>query len=162
MKTYKKLHESQEVANIHIAKIKERGGHVKQSVQNDKILLNYSFLDEIISKYNLTYIKKTSDKGKIFYDVNFNEGRIGMVEFHKVANNYMEIDRIYLDKNQQKQGFGQKIIFDILKHTNSNGFILYPLEASVWIKLGLTFIKDKYPYMTISKKDFISKNSSKL
>jgi hypothetical protein len=46
MKTYKKLHESKEVANIHIAKIKERGGNVKQSVQNGKILLEYSFSDE--------------------------------------------------------------------------------------------------------------------
>jgi len=43
MKTYKKLHESKEVANNHIAKIKERGGNVKQSVQNGKILLEYSF-----------------------------------------------------------------------------------------------------------------------
>lgn len=46
MKTYKKLHESKEVANIHIAKIKERGGEVKQSVQNGKILLEYSFACE--------------------------------------------------------------------------------------------------------------------
>jgi hypothetical protein len=46
MKTYKKLHESKKVANIHIAKIKERGGNVKQSVQNGKILLEYSFPDE--------------------------------------------------------------------------------------------------------------------
>jgi len=43
MKTYKKLHESKEVAIKHIAKIKERGGNVKQSVQNGKILLEYSF-----------------------------------------------------------------------------------------------------------------------
>ena len=162
MKTYKKLHESKEVANIHIAKIKERGGNVKQSIKEGKILLEYSFADEIMSKYNLSYIKKISDKAKIFYDVNFNGARIGMVEFHKVADNYIEIDRIYLDKNQQKQGFGQKIIFDVLKHTNSDGFILYPLEQSVWVKMGLSFIKDKYPYMTISKKEFINKNSSKL
>ena len=40
MKTYKKLHESKEVANIHI---KAKGGEVKQSVQNGKILLEYSF-----------------------------------------------------------------------------------------------------------------------
>lgn len=46
MKTYKKLHESKEVANFHIAKIKERGGNVKQSVQNGKILLEYSFANE--------------------------------------------------------------------------------------------------------------------
>jgi hypothetical protein len=43
MKTYKKLHESKEVANTHISKIKERGGVVKQSIQDDKILLEYSF-----------------------------------------------------------------------------------------------------------------------
>jgi hypothetical protein len=54
MKIYKKLHESKEVANIHIAKIKERGGNVKQFVQNGKILLEYSFLNnnEIILKNN--------------------------------------------------------------------------------------------------------------
>lgn len=45
MKTYKKLHESKEVANIHIAKIKERGGNVKQSIKDGKILLEYSFSD---------------------------------------------------------------------------------------------------------------------
>ena len=39
MKTYKKLHESKEVANIHIAKIIKRGGKVKQSIKEGKILL---------------------------------------------------------------------------------------------------------------------------
>ena len=62
MKTYKKLHESKEVANIHIAKIKERGGNVKQSVQNGKILLEYSFPDAkeniIIDNKNELTIKK--------------------------------------------------------------------------------------------------------
>lgn len=43
MKTYKKLHESKEVASIHIAKIKERGGNVNQSIKDGKILLEYSF-----------------------------------------------------------------------------------------------------------------------
>jgi hypothetical protein len=54
MKTYKKLHESKEVANMHIAKIKERGGNTKQSVQNGKILLEYWFnnSDEIIIRNN--------------------------------------------------------------------------------------------------------------
>lgn len=54
MKTYKKLHESKEVANNHIAKIKERGGNVKQSVQNGNILLEYSFnnSNEIIIRNN--------------------------------------------------------------------------------------------------------------
>ena len=48
MKTYKKLHESKEVANIHIAKIKERGGNVKQSIKEGKILLEYSFPNKFI------------------------------------------------------------------------------------------------------------------
>ena len=159
---YKKLHESEEAANSHIAKIKKRGGSVIQYVKNGKILLEYSFTDKIKSKYNLTYTENLSDKGKTFYDVSFNGDRIGMVEFHKEKNNYVEIDRIYLEKNKQKQGFGQKIIFDVLKHTNSDGFILYPLDQIPWVKMGLTFIKGEYPYMTISKEDFISKNSSKL
>jgi hypothetical protein len=48
MKTYRKLHESKEVANIHIAKIKSKGGEVKQSIKEGKILLQYSFPDEDI------------------------------------------------------------------------------------------------------------------
>jgi len=43
MKTYRKLHENKEVANNHITKIKERGGEVKQSNQNGKIMVEYSF-----------------------------------------------------------------------------------------------------------------------
>ena len=69
MKTYKKIHESKEIANIHIAKIKERGGKVKQSIKEGKILLEYSFPN------NKTFIGyrnvKSSDKGKYgtFYNV---------------------------------------------------------------------------------------------
>jgi hypothetical protein len=48
MKKYRKLHESKEVANIHIVKIKANGGEVKQSVQSGKILLEYSFASEDI------------------------------------------------------------------------------------------------------------------
>ncbi len=50
MKTYKKFHESKELANIHIAIIKARGGEVKQSIQDGKILLEYSFPSEDIVK----------------------------------------------------------------------------------------------------------------
>lgn len=45
MKTYKKLHESEEVATKHIAIIKKRGGNVKQSIKEGKILLEYSFIN---------------------------------------------------------------------------------------------------------------------
>lgn len=70
MKTYKKLHESKDVANIHIAKIKERGGNVKQSVQNGKILLEYSFKNE----YNYieeTYSNLIEEKGVIATKTDF-------------------------------------------------------------------------------------------
>ena len=50
IKMYKKLHESKEAANSHIAKIKARDGEVKQSVQNGKILLEYYFPDKNIIK----------------------------------------------------------------------------------------------------------------
>jgi len=46
MKIYKKLHDSKEVANIHIEKIKKSGGKVKQSMENGKILLEYYFEDD--------------------------------------------------------------------------------------------------------------------
>ena len=43
MKYYERLHESQEIANQHIAKIKARGGDVKQIKKGEKILLEYTF-----------------------------------------------------------------------------------------------------------------------
>lgn len=69
MKKYKKLHESKEVANIHIAKIKERGGEVKQSVQNGKILLEYSFKNKIETfEKELTPLLKIASKYKSVVD----------------------------------------------------------------------------------------------
>jgi hypothetical protein len=69
MKIYKKLHESKEVANIHIAIIKELGGNIKQSVKNGKILLEYNFPNTktFIGYRNI----KSKDKGKYgtFYNV---------------------------------------------------------------------------------------------
>ena len=65
MKTYKKIHESKEVANKHIAKIKERGGNVKQSVQNGKILLEYSFADENVKNGITPKLRVAKEFGKI-------------------------------------------------------------------------------------------------
>lgn len=74
MKTYKRLHESKEVANIHIAKIKEREGNVKQSIWNGKILLEYSFPnknknllieDMLRDKETLEIMKGLGDKNDI-------------------------------------------------------------------------------------------------
>jgi hypothetical protein len=62
IKMYKKLHESKEAANSHIAKIKARNGEVTQSVQNGKILLEYSFPDE----FNVN--KLIGKKVKVFYE----------------------------------------------------------------------------------------------
>jgi len=73
LKTYKKLHESKEVANIHIAKIKERGGNVKQSIKEGKILLEYSFdsnTDEEIQTYiDIISINPDSEQYKKYKDV---------------------------------------------------------------------------------------------
>lgn len=114
--------------------------------------------NNIRSKYGFDYMKNVSEKGNIYYNIGYNGNKIGLIEFHKIDNNYIEIDRIYLDKNQQKQGLGPKIIYDILTYTKSDGFILYPLESSIWIKMGLGFIDGRYPYMNISKKEFINTN----
>ncbi len=51
-KTFKKIHESKEVANKHILKIKKRGGSVKKTVKNGKIILEYSFNEK---KENIWY-----------------------------------------------------------------------------------------------------------
>jgi len=122
-----------------------------------------NFLNENIkSKFDLIYSEKTSKKNNIYYDV-LNKGeKIGIVEFHSIPNNYIEIDRIYLEKNQQKKGFGQKILYDILEYTKSDGLNLYPLDSTPWLKMGMVIIEDKYPELTITKKEFINKNKYKL
>lgn len=82
MKTYKKIHESEDAAKNHIAKIKIRGGKVKQSVQNGKILLEYSFASEEVKDikdmiqlyddnynvYRRRYLQTESDEDK--YEMN--------------------------------------------------------------------------------------------
>ena len=52
MKTYRKLHESKEVANIHIAKLEKSGANVRKTYYNDgKTLLQYAFFDdELVGK----------------------------------------------------------------------------------------------------------------
>ena len=52
MKTYKKLHESKDVANIHIAKLEKSGANVRKTYYNDgKTLLQYAFFDdELVGK----------------------------------------------------------------------------------------------------------------
>ncbi len=83
MKTYKKIHESKEVANIHIAKIKANGGEVKQSIQNGKILLEYSFESE--------YVKNNNSFPTINQLVKINDVDYEMMSFFSRTNKKLEI-----------------------------------------------------------------------
>jgi GNAT superfamily N-acetyltransferase len=164
IKKYKITHNSLAAANKHIDKIKARGGHVKKTLEGNNIILEYYFLEKSIikSKFDLEYIKDTSLKGYQLFNVNHKNNFIGIIEFHKIKNQYIEIDRIYLEKKYQKKGYGQKIIYDILNFTKSKGFRLYPLDQTPWLKMGLTFVNGEYPYMGIRKVDFIKHNKQKI
>ncbi|NLF43263.1 MAG: hypothetical protein GX587_11255 [Bacteroidales bacterium] len=74
MKTYKIVHESKGVANKHIAKIKERGGNVKQSIKEGKILLEYSFddnkIEDLIEATKIYINKKGYPLSHIYQDKN--------------------------------------------------------------------------------------------
>jgi len=52
-KIYKKTHESEKVANKHILKIKKRGGTVKKTEKNGKIILEYSFDNSTLNGINM-------------------------------------------------------------------------------------------------------------
>ena len=105
MKTYKKLHESKEVANIHIAKIKSKGGEVKQSVQNGKILLKYSFANEEVD-----FKSKLLNDIQNFVKENDYEKTITSCD---LAKGYCDTisDRLY--KYLIKKGYDDKIIMPI-------------------------------------------------
>ena len=115
--------------------------------------------DSINSVYGFTYIESGDGKGDFYKVYNFSTDYLGMVEYSRVENNYIEIDRMYLQKEWQKQGVAQKIIWDILNHENADGFMLYPLDMIPWIKMGMVF-QGKYLY--ISKQKFQKTNSRKL
>jgi GNAT superfamily N-acetyltransferase len=130
--------------------------------ENDKDSLSKGSSDGLSSRYGFDYKKRFSQKGNPFYEAYIDGDRVGMVEFHKIPNNYVEIDRIYLSKEWQKRGIGPKIISDVLENADADGFELYPLDFSVWLKMGVGFIEDRYPEMVISKRDFMEKNFKKL
>jgi hypothetical protein len=65
VKTYKKIHESKEIANKHIAKIKERGGKVKHSVQDGKTLLEYSFTSDDVKNGMKPKLRVAKEFGEI-------------------------------------------------------------------------------------------------
>lgn len=111
MKKYQRLHESKEVANKHIAKIKERGGNVKQSVKDGKILVEYSFpngrkiigyhgtTDKGYGSYKYTYYTADYDYAKEYAE---SKGRVEKVEisYNKpfiIDAKYMGYGEIVLD-----------------------------------------------------------------
>jgi hypothetical protein len=65
MKTYKKIHESKEVANIHIAKIKSNGGTViTRYLNNGNVELTYYF-DSDVKDFKKLILKAVSENKKI-------------------------------------------------------------------------------------------------
>lgn len=106
MKTYKKLHESKEVANIHIAKIKERGGNVKQSIKEGKILLEYSFdsnTDEEIQTYiDIISMNPDSEQYKKYKDVL--KQKYG-IDYDKLNKDNIYIENATLSNIKAKKDF---------------------------------------------------------
>lgn len=105
MKNYKKTHENKEVANIHIAKIKAKGGEVKQSIQNGKILLEYSFTSE--------YVKNNDSFPKINQVVKINDVDYDMMSFFSRTNKELEVKLKNGDKVLASVGqfYGDLIFF---------------------------------------------------
>ena len=122
MKTYKKLHESKEVANIHIAKIVKRGGKVKQSIKEGKILLEYNF-----------------QNAKKFNDDAITEG---IVAYHRSSTKFYKFNtsNISVNSNRQRSGYG--LYFSNIKPGKEYGEYLYKVKL----------FKDKKEYVLIDIK----------
>lgn len=123
MKTYKKLHESKEVANIHIAKIVKRGGKVKQSIKEGKILLEYNF-----------------QNAKKFNDDAITEG---IVAYHRSPKKFYKFNtsNISVNSNRQRSGYG--LYFSNIKPGKEYGEYLYKVKL----------FKDKKEYVLIDIKN---------
>jgi hypothetical protein len=78
MKTYKKIHESKEVADIHIAKILQNGGTVKKYIKDKKTIVEYYYGDiyrvkDVIVGGDLVGYKLVNQNNECFSEVNKNE-----------------------------------------------------------------------------------------
>lgn len=127
MKTYKKLHESKEVANIHIAKIIKRGGKVKQSIKEGKILLEYNFQND--KKFNGDAITKE------------------IVAYHRSPKKFYKFNtsNISVNSNRQRSGYG--LYFSNIKPSKEYGEYLYKVKL----------FKDKKEYVLIDIKNPVEK-----
>ena len=102
MKIFKKIHESKDVANKHILKIKKRGGTVKKTVKNGKIVLEYSFINE--------------DNKNIWYHGSDNEIN-KLLPSEKIKLDYKTENGAWLTSDKHQAGFYGKYIseFDVSK-----------------------------------------------
>ncbi len=143
MKTHKKLHESKEVANRHIAKIKERGGNVKQSIKDGKILLEYSFKNEIVVYHGTDVLFKKFDKTKAT-DGNYSDGFYFTNKIEK-AKEYGKVilkcrlfgDNILIIDNDTTT---LKFINDVFSITG----IKYDNNRKAWFGLKRELVSDNY------------------
>lgn len=164
MTIYKKLHESKLIATIHIDKIKERGGNVKQSVQNGKILLEYSFPSE--DNLNLIGNVPKFISPLIFDFVDFCRNKIGIkndiitINFKQIAKNEMGFvnfskvvrgkNEIIIDKNANYKLLLQYISHELVHIKQINNRELSIDDGYfIWKNTKNLSIKD---YNVISKK----------
>lgn len=175
MKKYKKLHESKEVANKHIAKIKERGGNVKQSVQNGKILLEYNFpsddnlnligdipkfISPLIFDF-VSYCRNIIGLNSDVITINFKQvkkNEIGFVNFSKIVNGKNEI---IIDKNANYKILLQYISHELthIKQINNkellikDGYFIWKQNKNLSIK-EYNMISKKYDFETYKNLDW--------
>lgn len=121
MKTYKKIHESKEVANIHIAKIKSNGGTVRKVyLGNGNIELTYYF-DADVKDFKKVILKAVSEHKKI--TVNRKEFK-SFFSASKKVNLYLMNDIYNVDKwdeyNSEKEYI--KAIMQQINYYRRKGF----------------------------------------
>jgi hypothetical protein len=127
VRTYRKIHESKEVAKVHVAKIQARGGQVKQSVKDGKILLEYSFPANTIP----SDFKKLIEQGKkyntpIDADLINSKSKKG----HTLDNLPKSTDLIMVDSllfEKEKSAFGKVQNHKIAFHNR-------PIDDTYWNK----------------------------
>jgi len=121
----------------------------------------YSQDNDLLDELGIAH-KKFENGGLISFNKNkvFVDGeKIGLFEFD-IKENQIEINRLYLDLENQKKGFGRKIIKQLFEYyPNIKKIILYPLPSSIpfWLRITENVTKDGYFEITRNSFDLGNK-----
>lgn len=112
------------------------------------------FYDQFVKFLNESPSVLITTKNRIIY----NGKDIGLFEFHSVDKKTIEIDRLYLNKENQKQGIGSFLIKYLFEtYPNAQQIVVYPSPPSEGFWVRYTSEVDSQGNFWISRSNFMTK-----